>query len=83
MIESIENLKRLSKRDLQRSYNRLFTSSEDGRLVLEDLKMQCFYYHFTNGPRDEGKTDILKYIQEKINPLDESVYDEPTEEPQQ
>ena len=76
MIEEVENLKRLSKRDLQRAYNRLFTGTEDGRMVLADLKMQCFYYHFTNGQRDEGKSDILKYIQEKINPLDETVYDE-------
>lgn len=75
MIENLEQLKRYSRRELQQLYARFFTSHE-GQMILEDLKFQCFFYHQTNGPRDEGKSDVLKYIMNKVTPLNEADFDE-------
>ena len=78
MIENYERLKKLNRRQLQQLYYKFFTSDE-GKLILEDLRFQCYFYTPTNGPRDEGKEDVIKYIQEKVTPINESVYDEEKE----
>ena len=79
-MDEIKDLKKMDDEALDRLYMRLF-SSDDGRLVLEDLRNRCFSYAPTvpeggdiNALRthyNEGRRSILIMIETRLKPREE------------
>lgn len=59
---------RLNGHALERLYMRVF-NSEDGKLVLEDLRTRGFIFVPTHSERDEGKRELILHIETMINPV--------------
>lgn len=74
MIDTIEKLKVISSRDLQILYKNFFTSNE-GQLILEDLKGRFWEYMSPSDLKEMGQQSVLIHIKNQINPPDDSIYE--------
>ena len=67
-----EKLSRYSAEELDRLYHRVF-DSDDGQIVLEDLRERGFAYGTTYGPDtlfNEGQRAVSLYIESRLNPVE-------------
>lgn len=74
MINNIEKLKTMTPREVQILYHNFFSSNE-GQIILEDLKARFWEYMAPSDLKEMGQQSVLIHIKNQINPPDESIYD--------
>lgn len=65
----IDQLKTMKPEQLQGLYQEVFKTL-NAQLVLEDLKARFWHYFPTPGIREDGQEDVIKHINNMINPVE-------------
>lgn len=66
--QAIQSLRRLNQANLEEVYKRVFESN-DGSIILEDLKSKFFEYYPTHDQLEAGQQAVVIYIKNMICPL--------------
>ena len=69
----LQQVLRMSRIELELLYQRVFENS-DAKFVLEDLKARFFFYAPAPNERAFGQEDVIKHINNMINPLPEEAH---------
>jgi len=62
----------MNRQELELLYQRVFETA-DAKLVLEDLKGRFFFYAPVNNLTDVGSENVVKHINNMINPIPEEI----------
>ena len=63
----------MTRPELELLYQRVFETA-DAKFILEDLKARFYFYAPTPGIREDGQEDVVKHINNMINPLPEEAH---------
>ena len=71
-VKLIQRLKELDQKRLEQVYQNVFDTDE-GQLVLEDLKARFWFYVPVQDMRQAGEQAVLIHIRNMVDPLEEDA----------